>query len=51
MGANIFKLTNVPSSRYQKSDKTIGFCDIDLVEKSCWNVCHFKYVSSQCKMP
>ena len=36
MGANIFKMTNVPSSRYQKSDKTIGFCDIDLVRKSYW---------------
>ena len=36
MGANIFKMTNVPSSRYQKSDMTIGFCDIDLVGKSCW---------------
>ena len=34
LGANIFKMTNVPSSRYQKSDKTIGFCDIDLVGKS-----------------
>ena len=36
LGANIFKMTNVPSSRYQKSDKTIGFCDIDLVGKSYW---------------
>ena len=36
LGANIFKMTNVPSSRYQKSDMTIGFCDIDLVGKSCW---------------
>ena len=36
LGANIFKMTNVPSSRYQKSDKTIGFCDIDLVRKSYW---------------
>ena len=36
MGANIFKITNVQSSRYQKSDMTIGFCDIDLVGKSCW---------------
>ena len=36
MGANIFKITNVPSSRYQKSDMTIGFFDIDLGGKSCW---------------
>ena len=34
--ANIFKMTNVPSSRYQKSVNTIGFSDIDLVGKSCW---------------
>ena len=36
MGAKIFKITNVPSSRYQKSDITIGFSDIELVRKSGW---------------
>ena len=36
MGAKIFKITNVPSSRYQKSGITIGFSDIELVRKSGW---------------
>ena len=36
MGAKIFKITNVPKSRYQKSDITIGFSDIELVRKSGW---------------
>ena len=30
MGACINKNRNVPSSRYEKSDATIGFSDIDL---------------------
>ena len=52
MGANIFKMTNVPSSRYQKSDKTIGFCDIDLVGKSYWmsKKVHFFTIFSMTKI-
>ena len=52
LGANIFKMTNVPSSRYQKSDKTIGFCDIDLVGKSYWmsKKVHFFTIFSMTKI-
>ena len=35
MGANIFRIENVPRFRYQKSDITIEFCDIKLVEIAC----------------
>ena len=34
MGANNFRNEIVPNSRYQKSDITIEFCDIELSELS-----------------